>query len=66
MKYIIYAFLILGIGLLIYGFIYPNEYCLDINIHDTYYVFTYIPVATFVLILSLLLYIAKYLFKLVK
>jgi|GEM_PF-5833218 len=66
MKYIIYAFLILDIGLLIYSFIYPKRYCVDINIHDTYYVFTYKPVETFLLVLSLLLYIARYLFKLVK
>lgn len=66
MKYVIYIFLVLGVGLFIYGYIYPAKYCLDINIHDTYYVFTYTPVATFVLLLSLLFYVAHFSYKLVK
>lgn len=66
MKYFIYALLTTGIGLLIYGYIYPTEYCLDINIKDTYYVFTYKPIATFVLLSSLILYIISLLYKIVK
>ncbi len=66
MKYFIYALLILGIGLLVYGYIYPTEYCLDINIKDTYYAFTYTPIATFVLLFSLIFYIASRLYKLVR
>ncbi|TPG44358.1 hypothetical protein EAH81_02470 [Flavobacterium pectinovorum] len=66
MKYFIDALLILGIGLLIYGYIYPTKYCLDINIKDTYYAFTYKPVATFVLLFSLVLYIASRLYELVR
>ncbi|TEB44741.1 hypothetical protein D0809_05950 [Flavobacterium circumlabens] len=66
MKYFIYFFFILGIGMLIYGYIYPSEYCLDINIHDTYYVFTYLPVATIVLLFSLILYIVFLIYKKIK
>ncbi|KIC02662.1 hypothetical protein OA88_08155 [Flavobacterium sp. JRM] len=66
MKYFIYALLISGIGLLIYGYIYPTEYCLNINIKDAYYAFTYTPIATFVLLFSLVLYIASRLYKLVR
>lgn len=66
MKYFIYFFLILGFGMLIYGYIYPTEYCLDINIHDTFYVFTYLPVATILLLFSLTLYIFNLLYKKIK
>ncbi|MNX86659.1 hypothetical protein D3C86_1185510 [compost metagenome] len=64
MKYFIYTFLILGIGLLIYGYIYPTEFLLDINIHDTYYSFTYTAVATFLILFSLLLFAIYFLYKL--
>lgn len=63
MKYFICFFLILGMGLLIYGFIHPDKYCLDINIHDTYYVFTYFPIAIIALLFSLMLYIINFLYK---
>lgn len=63
MKYIICAFLILGIGLLVYGYIYPTKYCLDINIHDTYYSLTYTPIATLLLLISLLLFVIHSLYK---
>ena len=66
MKYVIYIFLIFGIGLLVYGYVYPTKYCLDFNIHDTYYVFSYRPVATAVLLFSLLLYMVHFLYKKVR
>jgi hypothetical protein len=66
MKYLIYFFLILGTGLLVYGSIFPTEYCIDINIHDTYYVFAYLPVATIVLLFSLILFVVNFLYKRVR
>ncbi|CAC9974346.1 hypothetical protein FLAPXU55_02043 [Flavobacterium panici] len=62
MKYIIYFLLILGGALLIYGCIYPSKYCLDVNIHDTYYVLTYIPVATFVFLFAFVFYVLHLLY----
>lgn len=56
MKYFSLIIFIWGFTFTIYGLLYPKEYCLDFNLKDTYYIFTYLSIGTLLIIFSLLLY----------
>lgn len=66
MKYFSLITFIIGIALSVYGKMHPKEYCFDLNIKDTYYLFTYSAVGTFLVILSLFVIAFTFLYSRLK
>ncbi|WP_157956102.1 hypothetical protein [Flavobacterium kingsejongi] len=60
MKKIIYILLFSSIFLVIWGYLYPTDYLIDINIHDTYFLITFMVVGMLLFFLALLLAAAQW------